>query len=188
MKNKILLIILFSFLFYPSGVSYAQNIVGEKTEEIFKAQIVEIIEYKNTTINDGGSLIQQKLKLEGLERKWEGREIIFDGTEYDVISSPEYKLGDKVLVNYSLDVQGNDMFYVIGFVRQGGIYWIAFLFAIIVIAIGRFKGLRALIVLALTFLVILKFIIPKILAGSNPLLITIVGSLFILILAIYITE
>ncbi len=91
-------------------------------------------------------------------------------------------------MNDSPDANGNDVFYVIGFVRQRALYWLAFLFAIVVILIGRLKGLKALIVLMLTFLIILKFIIPKILNGSNPLLISIVGSLFILILAIYITE
>ncbi|MFH2231842.1 MAG: YibE/F family protein, partial [Patescibacteria group bacterium] len=39
-----------------------------------------------------------------------------------------------------------------------------------------------------TFFIILKFIIPEILDGGNPLLISIIGSLFILVLSIYITE
>ncbi|OGG92094.1 hypothetical protein A3H03_01130 [Candidatus Kuenenbacteria bacterium RIFCSPLOWO2_12_FULL_42_13] len=186
MRTKILFLISSLFLLLPTAL-FAQN-NQEQNEEIFKARVVEIVEQKNVTRDDGSVSIQQKLKLKGLEGKWEDKEIIFDGTEFDVLSASDYKINDKVLVNYSVGPEGEENFYVIGFSRTSPIYWLAFLFALIVIAIGRLKGFRALIVLLLTFLIILKFIIPKILTGSDPLLITIIGSLFILILSVYITE
>jgi len=179
---------MFTFLFLPSALLLAQNNPEQKSEEIFKARVVEIIEQKNITRDDGSISIQQKLKLRGLEGDWKDREIIFDETKFDVLSASEYTVGDKVLVNYSPGPEGEKNFYVIGFSRANPIYWLAFLFALIVIAVGGLKGLRALIVLLLTFLIILKFIIPKILSGSDPLLISIIGSFFILILAVYITE
>jgi len=97
-------------------------------------------------------------------------------------------LGDKVLVNRIIDTNGKEDFYIIGFSRAGYIYWIALLLALVVIIIGKFKGVRALAVLLLTFVIILKFIIPKILSGGDPLLISIIGSFFIIILSVYITE
>ena len=188
MRIKITILLLLSsfFLLFPTAL-FAQN-NQEQNEEIFKARVVEIVEQKNTVRDDGSISIQQKIKLKGLERNWKDKEILFDGTEFDVLSASEYKIGDKVLVNYSVGPEGEENFYVIGFSRTSPIYWLAFLFALIVIAIGRLKGFRSLIVLLLTFLIILKFIIPNILTGSNPLLIAIIGSLFILILSVYITE
>ncbi|NTU99009.1 YibE/F family protein, partial [Candidatus Falkowbacteria bacterium] len=56
------------------------------------------------------------------------------------------------------------------------------------LAVGGFKGLRSLLSLVLSFFVIMDFIIPKILAGSDPVLITVAGSFFILIFIIYLTE
>jgi uncharacterized membrane protein len=162
-------------------VLFAQNNPEQKDEEIFKAKVVEILEQKNFTREDGSISIQQKLKLKGLEGDRKDKEIIFDGTEFDVLLASEYEVGDKVLVNYSPGPEGEDNYYVIGYSRTSPIFWLAFLFALIVIIVGRFKGFRALIVLVLTFLIILKFIIPKILAGSNPLSISIIGSFFILI-------
>ncbi|MDP3244228.1 MAG: YibE/F family protein [bacterium] len=187
MKIKTLLLISSFFLLSPT-VLFAQVNPEQKNEEIFKARVVEIIEQKSTPRDDGSVSIQQKLKLKGLEGNWKDKEIIFDGTEFDILSASEYKIGNKILVNYSPGLGGEENFYVIGFSRTNPIFWLAFLFALIVIAIGRLKGLRALIVLLLTFLIILKFIIPKILSGSDPLLISIIGSFFILILAVYITE
>jgi len=186
MRIKILLLITSLFLLLPATLFAQDN--QEPKEEIFQARVVEIVEQKNATRDDGSVSIQQKLKIKGLEEKWEDKEIIFDGTEFDVLSTSDYKINDKVLVNYSVGPEGEENFYVIGFSRTNPIYWLAFLFALIVIAIGRLKGFRALIVLLLTFLIILKFIIPKILTGSDPLLIAIIGSLFILILSVYITE
>ncbi|HOY56232.1 MAG TPA: YibE/F family protein [bacterium] len=187
MKIKILLSIFLFVLLLPATL-FAQDNLEQKDEEIFKAQVIEIMEQRDSVREDGSNVIQQKLKLQGLEGDWEDKEIIFDGTEFDVLSAGEYAVGDKVLVNYSLDSEGEDNFYVIGYSRIKPIFWLVFLFALIVIAIGRLKGFRALIVLLLTFLIILKFIIPKILAGSDPLLISIIGSFFILILAVYVTE
>ncbi|MDD5043696.1 MAG: YibE/F family protein [Patescibacteria group bacterium] len=186
MKIKALLLIFF-FLLLPAAL-FAQNNPEQKEEEIFKARVVDILEQKNVTRDDGSISTQQKLKLKGLGEDWKDKEIIFDGIGFDVLSASEYKVGDKVLVNYSPGLEGEENFYVIGFSRTRPVYWLVFLFALIVTAVGRLKGFRALIVLLLTFLIILKFIVPKILSGSNPLLISIIGSFFILILAVYITE
>ena len=188
MKTKILIPFFLFFLLCPFFVFAQNNTTEQIEEEIFKAKVVEVLEQKSSIRDDGSISIQQKLKLKGLERNWKDKEIIFDGTEFDVLSASEYKVGDKVLVNYGSGPEGEDNFYVIGHSRANPIYLLAFLFALIVIVIGRFKGFRALVVLLLTFLIILKFIIPKILDGSDPLLISIIGSFFILILAVYITE
>jgi len=186
MKIKTLLLTSLFLLLAPAAL--AQDSQTANREEIFKARVTEVIEQKNIARDDSSILIQQKLKLKGLEDNWKNKEIVFDGMEFDVLSASQYKVGDKVLVNYSLGPDNSENFYVIGYSRTGPIYWIAFLFALVVAVVGRSKGLRALIVLLLTFLIILKFIIPKILAGNDPLLTSILGSFFILILAVYITE
>lgn len=186
MKYKLLILFLI-FILFPS-VLFAQSETEKQEEEVFRAKVVEVVEQKSEEREDGSISIQQKLKLKCLDGSFEGEEIEFDGTYYDLVSSPEYKTGDKVLVSYTKDIEGGDNFYVVDYVRQGTIYWLLFLFAIIVMAVGKIKGFRALIALVLTFFIILKFIVPKILAGSDPLFISIIGSFFILIFAIYITE
>ncbi len=174
--------------FAEEMMSQEIDLQTDVAEEIFKAKVVEVIENNSAPRDDGSILIQQRLKLIGLENDWKNKEIFFNGTEYDVSSASEYKIGDKVLVHYSVEPGGTESFYVIGFSRTNSIYWLVLLFILAVIIIGKLKGVRALVVLLLTFLVILKFIIPKILSGTDPLFITIVGSLFILIFGVYITE
>lgn len=187
MKIKKILLISFFLILLPA-ILFAENNTIQKEEGIFKARVIEILEQKTVVRDDDSLSTQQKIKLLGLEGRWKNQEIIYDGTEFDVLSAGEYKIGDKVVVNYSLGPEGEEYFYIIDFSRTSSIYWLVFLFALTVIIIGKMKGLRALIVLFLTFVIILKFIIPQILSNHNPLLISIIGSFFILFLAIYITE
>lgn len=190
MKTKLLKISLIFFLFcflFPI-IASAQTQNQPIQDQTFKARVAEIVEEKKTTRENGSVSVMQKLKLKGLDGKWKDQEIVFDGTKYDVVAAKTYKTGDKVIVSQNKNSTGEDVFFVIDYVRQGWVYWLAIIFAVVVIAIGRLKGVRALIVLALTFFIILKFIIPRILAGSSPLLISMIGSLLILILAVYITE
>jgi len=190
MHRKALLFLLASLLILPAAVSaqadYQQP--KETEEQIFKAKVLEITEQQESIREDGSKAILQKIKLVGLKDEWQGKEIIVDNSDFDVISAQAYEPGDKVLVSNSRGVDGEEVYYIIDHSRSGTLYWLAGLFALAVILVGRQKGLRALAVLVLTFLIILKFIVPQILAGYNPLFISIVGSFFILILAVLITE
>ena len=103
---------------YKNSVAVTLN---PANEEIFKAKVIEIIEQKYFTRDDGSISIQQKIKLKGLKGYWKNKEIIFDGTEFDVLSVSEYKVGDKVLVNHSVGPAGEDNY--IAAPSQFSIYW-----------------------------------------------------------------
>lgn len=186
MKIKIFFLLIFLFSLPLTLLAQSDN--QDVREEIFKARVIKIIDQNKSKREDRSISIQQILSLKGLEGQFKDKELIFDGTKFDVLSAAEYKVGDTVLVNFSAGPEGEQNFYVIGYSRTSPIYWLAILFVLVAIIIGRVKGLRALLALSLTFIIILKFIIPRILNGSDPLTTSIIGSLFILILAIYITE
>jgi uncharacterized membrane protein len=57
-----------------------------------------------------------------------------------------------------------------------------------VVAVGRFKGVRSIISLAVTFFIIIKYIVPQILDGADPVIVTVIGSIAILLSIIYLTE
>jgi uncharacterized membrane protein len=89
---------------------------------------------------------------------------------------------------YQEDVDGNGVFYVTDFVRSSYLVWLAIILFLTVVLVASWKGLKALISLFITFVIILWFIIPLILRGWNPLLITILGSIVILLIIVYLTE
>ena len=165
------------------------SVEAPRDTEIFKAQVIEIIKEQEKIDEKGNRIIQQNLKLRGLTGSFKNKEFIFDGIgKIEVIANQVCKKGDKVIVNYEKDMNGEDVFYVIDFVRTNNIYLLTFIFVLVILFVGRFKGLRAIISLFITFFIILKFILPSILNGANPVLISIIGAFIILIFIIYITE
>lgn len=194
MKNFYIAIVLFLifpvFVFAQGQNSQDVNSVesGTVQESVFKARVVEVIEEKQTTREDGTKLVQQKLKLVGLGKEREGEEIIYDGFLWDIESVSKFEVGDKVLVSENLTADGEVFYFINDYVRSSSLWILALVFAAVVVVVGKWKGFRALIVLALTFVIILKFLIPQIMAGQNALLITIISSLAILVMAIYLTE
>jgi len=61
-------------------------------------------------------------------------------------------------------------------------------FAAVVIGFARWRGLAALGGLAVTFTVLLAFVLPAVLAGSSPLLVAVVGASTIMLVALYLTH
>jgi uncharacterized membrane protein len=61
-------------------------------------------------------------------------------------------------------------------------------FALAVIAFGRWRGVMALAGLGITFVLLLAFVIPAILAGEPPLLVAVVGAAAIMLTVLYLTH
>jgi len=187
-------IIFFLFVFMGLALllpvlAHAQPTLEVSQDEVLEAKVLEILEEKEIINEDGSKIQQQNIKLRGLNDKWRNKEFIFYGiSDFEVLSANAYKKGDKVLASAGKNIQGDDVFYIIDYIRRGHLYLLTFIFAAVIILIGRWKGLRALLSLIVSFLVIIKFIVPRILAGADPLTIGIIGSSIILILIIYITE
>ncbi len=68
------------------------------------------------------------------------------------------------------------------------IVWLSILFAVIVIWVGRRKGILSILGMVMSMLVLLKFIIPQILLGANPIVISLFGSLLIGSATVYLSH
>nr|WP_245788326.1 YibE/F family protein [Amycolatopsis marina] len=104
-------------------------------------------------------------------------------------STPQFAVGDEVVLSFFGDDPADpDSYQIRDFQRGLPLTLLAALFAIAVIALGRWRGLAALVALGLSFLVIVFFILPSVLAGANPLLVAIAGSGLIMFVALYLTH
>ncbi len=116
------------------------------------------------------------------------KEIIHSVSYYSGISITKtpLKVGDKVYVytifednkitNTAIDYRNNN----------GYIILILLIYAGAIVLIGGVKGIKALVSLILTILSIFYIVLPRILAGDNPLVITILTSIVITLLTIFI--
>lgn len=104
--------------------------------------------------------------------------------------APAVAVGDDVIViqGDSFDEPGAQVYDIIDHERGTQIWLLLLVFALTVIAFGRWRGLTALAGLGVTFAVLLIFVVPAILSGSSPLLVAIVGSSAIMLIVLYLTH
>ena len=180
LKKIIILILIFAPIFVSASES--------KTEFVFRALVSEIVDEKELP-REEKNYIQQNIILTGIEGERKGEEYFFEGINvFEVLKNPRYKVGDKVMLLESFNDRGEAQYYISDYVRTSAIYYLLAIFILVLLVVGKLKGARSLLSLFFTFLVIIKYIIPKILAGSNPLFVTLIGSFIILFIIIYLTE
>jgi uncharacterized membrane protein len=95
--------------------------------------------------------------------------------------------GDDVVL-IQLDNAEGPAYSIIDHQRSTQLWLLAAAFALAVLAFGRWRGLGALAGLAVTFSVLLLFIVPAILDGRSPVLVAIVGAAAIMLTVLYLTH
>ncbi len=104
---------------------------------------------------------------------------------FDDVVLPPYRVGDRVELYVSPGPDGRPVYVVTDWVRRPALAYLVALFALASFAVAGFKGLRAIASTAASLAIVVSFIVPQILAGTNPVLVSLVGVGGILILAIY---
>jgi uncharacterized membrane protein len=179
-KQTCLLLLAFSFFFLPIFGAYAQ-------EEILEGRVIKIIKEEITTQESQQSLYQE-LEILITKGSLKDRKIEVEVGNIPIVGQPKYKSGDEVLVSYSRDFEGNEVFYITDFIRRKSLAWLLFVFVILAVAVGKWRGASSLLGLGISFLVIFSFILPQIYAGKEPVLIAIAGSLFIIPFTFYLSH
>ncbi|MGP3631930.1 YibE/F family protein [Streptomyces sp. 24-1644] len=93
--------------------------------------------------------------------------------------------GQGVVVAYAPDAPRDLQYSVTDVNRKFPMALLAAIFALVVVAVGRLRGVMALIALAVSFAVLTLFILPAILQGSNPLVVAVIGASAIMLAALY---
>ncbi|WP_406331346.1 YibE/F family protein [Streptomyces sp. NBC_00203] len=93
--------------------------------------------------------------------------------------------GEKVVVAYEPSAPKDLQYSVTDVNRKLPMALLAGIFALVVVVVGRMRGIMALVALAVSFLILTFFILPAILQGSNPLVVAVVGASAIMLIALY---
>ena len=97
----------------------------------------------------------------------------------------ELDVGDEIQVVYFDDVSGERVFALYDYQRDNPLLLLCAIFVASVLALGRWRGLGALVGLAASLLVIVAFTLPAILAGSDAVLVAVVTSSAIAFVALF---
>lgn len=100
-------------------------------------------------------------------------------------SVPRLSPGDDMVLGYE---QSTDTYFYGDRDRRAPLVWLAAAFALVVIALGRFRGVFALLAMAFTLAVLVGFIAPSVLDGNDPLLVAVVAASAIAFVSLYLTH
>lgn len=104
-------------------------------------------------------------------------------------STPRFSAGDNVVLAYNgADPHDAASYQLVDFQRGIPLAVLAALFAAAVVILGRWQGFAALGALVLSFVVLVVFVLPAILAGRSPLLVAIAGAAVIMFIVLYLTH
>jgi len=67
------------------------------------------------------------------------------------------------------------------FDRRGAMLWLGLGFVVLLLATGRVHGLRALVGLVASLVIVIKFVVPAILDGSSPFAVAVVGAFAVML-------
>ena len=154
-----------------------------QSTEIFDATLLEVAEVAgadNTGLTPGAVTVAVRARLDGT-----GEEVQFETTDE---TGDLYRAGQKVRLAAITQEGLNTTYFITDFRRSGPLIVLVALFVAAVVWFGRGQGLRALVGLALTFVIIVGFMIPALLDGRSPLVVAVVGSLLVMIATLYLSH
>jgi len=133
----------------------------------------------------GDNQYVQQVEVEILSGSMQGQRIVTEhGGTIVATESSRVKPGMRVIVEHAAGPVG-DRYYISDFIRRPAIWGLTLLFVASAVLIGRWTGVRSLIGTAFSVLVIARFILPRILAGQNPVAVCIAGAIVLMAPTLY---
>ncbi len=103
-------------------------------------------------------------------------------------STPEFAAGDKVVLLYNALAPEDFQYTFAEYQRSTPLVALTALFVVVVVAVGRWKGVRSLIGLALSLGVVMVFLLPALLRDQNPIAVALVTTSVIAFAALYVAH
>lgn len=167
-----------------------ENTMQHQEGQALKSETGQVLSVENVGVmpaqtSDEPKQIKQSVELKILSGDHKGEKVI---TENILMGNPAYdinlKKGDKVILHVEKS-DGGVNFFIEDQYRAGGLYFLAGIFIILLILVGKKKGFLSLLSILSTLALILWGLTPMILAGVNPILATISVCVVSSVVAIY---
>ncbi len=162
---------------------------GAGDSQTVEARVVRVIESGQVELAPGKPQTFQRLELEIVSGPLRGERVeVEHGTMSLTNEYSLYQKGDHVLAMMSARPDGGLVLMISDYVRRGALMFLVVAFVVATVLVSGWKGVRALIGLVVSFVVLLGFVLPQILAGHDPVLVSVAGSFILLAVTLYLTQ
>jgi uncharacterized membrane protein len=101
---------------------------------------------------------------------------------------PQFRADDHIRVVRQVDAQGATTYAFYDFERGWSLVGLGLAFAVVIVAVARWRGLLALVGIVVAFLVLVVFLLPALRAGAPAVPVALVASAAILYVVIYLAH
>ena len=171
---------------WPSGDTGTANLQGLGfVRDVVEARVVAARAGPCQGTTPEEEVICTQVTYEVLEGRDSGRMV---SQELVGATTEGLEPGDQVLLAFDPRAQERFQYRFVDRERRGVLLWLTVLFAAAVILLGRLRGIAALAGLGASLAVLVLFVIPAILEGQSPVLVSVVGAAAIAFLALYLAH
>ncbi|MDO8670894.1 MAG: YibE/F family protein [Dehalococcoidia bacterium] len=190
MKRAIILLLATFFIIMANqSVVSAGPPQGGSGDERYEGEVSKIIADRRIEVSPGISQPYQQVEVLISSGKLKGRSVTAEiGGMVAASDAHRLHVGDKIYVLRIEKEDGTEVYIVGDFIRRTSIYILAVALLAAVVMVGGFRGLTSFLGLIISFAVLLLYIIPRIVAGENPVTIAITGSCLILLTTLYLAH
>lgn len=190
---KMMVTLLLITLLMPMSATAEDEVYGEiLTEEVptyketsVEGRVLEILDSTEENVNNY-EMVRETLLIEILSGDLKGETFITDNVKDPSLPyNIEVEEGNKVVL-YVVQDENNQLIegYVTGRARDDVLFVLLLFFVGLLLLIGGLKGFRALLALALTMFAILKILLPAILKGYSPIIMSILIAIGVILVSI----
>lgn len=153
-----------------------------QTTRLVDARLLEVTTVADDTVGllPGATVVEVTARLDET-----GEQVTFEMTDD---TGDTFAAGQRVRLQEIVGPEGEVTYLVSDFRRERPLLVLAVLFLVAVIGFGRWQGLRALVGLGASLVIIVGFIIPAVLAGRDPVAVALVGAVGVMILTLYLSH
>jgi uncharacterized membrane protein len=132
----------------------------------------------------GGECVQSLVAIDSGPNKGANTLLEFSGGP----GQPHLAVGDDVRISRQVDQNGSTTYSFYDFERTWPLIALATVFAVVVVAVARWRGLRAMIGIVVAFAVLVVFLLPALRDGAPAVPVSLVASAVILYAVIYLAH
>jgi len=180
---RIILSLVIFLLALSFGPIVSAQSVHQDLQERVKAQIIEILDERDREIvGTGATTTVQTVRAELLDGSRAGTVATFEN-EVIMVS-----VGDKVFLNRLEFIDGTELIQLHDVERRPQMLIVFVFFMVLVVLFAGWQGIRSVLSLSLSLGAILFLLVPALLAGYSPALVSFVVAGFILAVILFLTH
>jgi uncharacterized membrane protein len=101
---------------------------------------------------------------------------------------PQLHVDDPIVMGRSVDTGGTATYYFSDFQRKAPLMWLGLAFAVLIVLVGRWRGIGAILGLGFTWFAMTQFLLPAILDGKSPVLVALTVGACIVVVVQYLAH